>query len=108
MNYEKQALLFKALSDSSRLQIVDMLSCGEMCACEILEHFKVTQPTLSHHMRVLCDVNIVKARKQGLWMYYSLNGYYLKEFMGFMQNIISNKDNCICKKENNKSSIGGK
>lgn len=108
MDYEKQALLFKALSDSSRLQIVDMLSCGEMCACEILEHFKVTQPTLSHHMRVLCDANIVKARKQGLWMYYSLNEDYMKVFIGFMQSIISNKDNCICKKENNKSSIGGK
>ena len=42
----------KAMSDSKRLQIIDMLSCGELCACVILESFHITQPTLSHHMKI--------------------------------------------------------
>ncbi|MCL2166276.1 MAG: ArsR family transcriptional regulator, partial [Clostridiales bacterium] len=43
--YKEYALLFKALSDPNRLMIVDMLSCGELCACIILEKFQITQPT---------------------------------------------------------------
>ena len=46
-NYILQAGLFKALSDPNRLMIVDMLSCGELCACKILEQFNITQPTLT-------------------------------------------------------------
>ncbi len=51
-----------------------MLSCGELCACEILEKFSITQPTLSHHMKILCDCGLVNGRKEGKWMHYSLNG----------------------------------
>lgn len=51
--YENNAKIFKALSDSNRLQIIHILSLGERCACRLLEHFKFTQPTLSHHMKVL-------------------------------------------------------
>ena len=50
--YEKNSKILKALSDPNRLKIIDILSCGERCACEILEHFDFTQPTLSHHMKV--------------------------------------------------------
>ena len=51
--YQKNAGWFKALADPTRLEIVDMLSCGELCACKILERFQITQPTLSHHMKIL-------------------------------------------------------
>ena len=47
MDYELTAKVFKALGDPKRVQIVDMLSCGERCACDLLEHFEFTQPTLS-------------------------------------------------------------
>ena len=47
------ASICKALGDSNRLQIVQMLSDGEKCACRLLEHFEITQPTLSHHMKIL-------------------------------------------------------
>ncbi len=53
MNYTDYAMVIKAMGDASRLEIIDMLSCGEMCACDILDHFDFTQPTLSHHMKVL-------------------------------------------------------
>jgi ArsR family transcriptional regulator len=71
--YEKYADLFKALSDVNRLMILKMLCEGELCACKILEKFHITQPTLSHHMKVLCDCGLVKGRKEGKWMFYSIN-----------------------------------
>ena len=73
MDYDNTARLLKALADSKRLKIVDILSCGTMCACDILEHFDFTQPTLSHHMKILCDTGIVDSCKDGKWMHYSLS-----------------------------------
>lgn len=63
----------KALADETRLKIIDMLSGGELCACKILEHFNITQPTLSYHMKILCESGLVEGRRDGAWMRYSLN-----------------------------------
>ena len=57
--YKELGKILKAISDPKRLKIVDMLSCGELCACKILEEFHITQPTLSHDMRVLIEANII-------------------------------------------------
>ncbi len=73
LNYEKQAAVFKALSDETRLHILEMLTMGELCACKILEKFQITQPTLSYHMKTLSQAGLVKGRKEGKWTYYSLN-----------------------------------
>ena len=54
------ALICKALSDSNRLHIVIALLQGEMCACRLLEQFSITQPTLSHHMKVLCECGLIR------------------------------------------------
>lgn len=67
------ASICKALGDSNRLQIVQMLSDGEKCACRLLEHFEITQPTLSHHMKILCECGLVRVRKEGKWSHYSLS-----------------------------------
>ncbi len=96
-NNEKKVLIFKALSDNNRLQIIDMLSCGEMCACRILEKLNITQPTLSHHMKTLIDAKLVIARKEINWVYYSLNKYTIDELNKFIQYISNEKDDCICK-----------
>lgn len=72
-NHGYYVMIFKALADETRLRIVDMLSEGELCACKILEYFEITQPTLSYHMRVLCDSGLVEGRRDGVWMRYSLN-----------------------------------
>lgn len=95
--YASHVRLFKALADTNRLMIVDMLSCGELCACMILEKFNITQPTLSHHMKVLCDCGLVNGRKEGKWMYYSLNKNTVEDFKSFLYNITSHTDDCICK-----------
>ena len=71
---EKQiAELFKALSDENRIKILQLLHGGEKCACVLLDDLHITQPTLSHHMKILCDAGIVQGRKDGKWVYYSID-----------------------------------
>lgn len=96
-HYEEKIGIFKALADKRRLEIVDILSCGELCACHILEEFNISQPTLSHHMKILCDCGLVIGRKEGKWMYYSLNDNNIQEFKDYLNLITSEKDDCICK-----------
>jgi ArsR family transcriptional regulator len=95
-NYKEYTRVFKALSDPNRLMIVDMLSCGELCACVILEKFQITQPTLSHHMKTLCDCGLVNGRKEGKWTHYSLNDEAAKILRAFLEEVTTAKENCIC------------
>jgi len=81
------AQLFKALSDPNRLSIVEMLSCGELCACVILEKLRITQPTLSHHMRSLCNSGLVNGRRAGKWTYYTLDEGALQDVRAFWEGI---------------------
>jgi ArsR family transcriptional regulator len=97
LNYEENAKIIKALSDANRLKIVDILSCGEKCACDILEEFDFSQPTLSHHMKVLMDCGIVECRKEGLWSFYTLNSSNCNKLMLFIMNLITDTNECICK-----------
>ncbi len=92
------ALIFKALSDETRLKIVDMLSCDELCACNILEAFQITQPTLSYHMKILADCGLVKPRKEGAWTRYSLDLELFAAVKAFLNTITLSKENCICKR----------
>ena len=82
------ALICKALSDSNRLHIVIALLQGEMCACRLLEQFSITQPTLSHHMKVLCECGLIRIRKEGKWSYYSLNCETLAAFRQFIDGLV--------------------
>ena len=95
--YLENTKVFKALGDPKRAMIVDMLSCGELCACNILEKFKMSQSTLSHHMKILCECGIVKEREEGKWTYYSLDDDTISKTKQFFCAITSNKENCICK-----------
>lgn len=98
-DYLKFARVFKALGDPKRAMIVDMLSCGELCACMILEKFEMSQSTLSHHMKLLCECGLVKGREQGKWTYYSLDTDTINRIKQFLCNITSKKENCICKED---------
>lgn len=79
------ALALKALSDPNRLVIIDFLKNGERCACQILDQLKISQPTLSHHMGILSNANIVNCRKDGKWMHYSLNREKFVELKNLME-----------------------
>jgi ArsR family transcriptional regulator len=89
--------MFKALSDETRIKIVEMLSCGEMCACDILESFKITQPTISYHMKILSECGLVKARKDGPWMKYVVDSQSARKLKDFLEGITTESENCICK-----------
>lgn len=67
------ARVFKAFCDENRLQILEMLRGGEKCACVLLESLQISQSTLSHHMKILCDSGIVASRKEGRWTHYSIS-----------------------------------
>ena len=73
MDNKRTAMMFKAFCDENRLRILQVLRGGERCACNRLEEMHITQPTLSHHMKILCDAGIVVSRKEGKWMHYSIS-----------------------------------
>ena len=65
--------VFRAFTDENRVRILQLLCDGEQCACILLKELKISQPTLSHHMKILCNSGIVKSRRVGKWNYYSIN-----------------------------------
>jgi len=97
LTYEEYVPIFKALSDGTRLKIIDMLSCGEMCACAILEKLSISQSTLSYHMKTLTESGLVSSVRDGAWMRYTLNKEKTDEVIKFITYISQEKDDCICK-----------
>jgi ArsR family transcriptional regulator len=100
MKKEESAEICKAMSDENRLRIVEMLTKGEMCACDLLEKLEITQPTLSHHMKVLSECGLVNIRKDGKWSHYSLNCDTLTSFREYINTLsctCKEKKECSCK-----------
>ena len=77
--------VFKALGDDTRSKIFEMLKGGELCACKILEGLNITQPTLSHHMKILCDCGLVVARKDWKWTHYSIDKNSLESLKRWLE-----------------------
>ena len=73
MDERRTALVFKAFCDENRIRILKLLCGGEKCACKLLAELNISQSTLSHHMKILCDSGIVTGRKEGTWMHYSIS-----------------------------------
>ena len=97
MDIKTTSAICKALSDQNRLRIIELLSDGEKCACRLLEELNITQPTLSHHMKILCGCGLVTVRKEGKWSYYSLSCEDWKAFKEFVSGIVClNGGGCIC------------
>ena len=102
MDNRKVASLFKAFGDENRLQILQLLQGGERCACHILDEMQISQPTLSHHMKILCDSGVVVGRKEGKWMYYSISekGFKeIKECLDYFANCSNGIEEKSCCKE---------
>ena len=97
MENNEYVKILKALADDTRIKIFEMLRGGKLCGCKILEQLNITQPTLSHHMKVLCDCGLVLAEKEWKWTYYSLKCCKLNELIDFLGNTkcrTENKNNC--------------
>lgn len=95
--YPEYIQIFKALADETRLKIIEILSHGEMCACQLLENFTITQPTLSYHMKILCDSGIVVGRREGAWMYYRNNCNVIDGVSEFLSTVQSPEEKVISK-----------
>src|SRR5690348_6314300 len=76
---------FRALADPTRLRIIEMLSHGERCVCELQTALDAGQSLLSFHLRVLKDAGLVTDRREGRWSYYTLNGDALDQIVDFTQ-----------------------
>ena len=87
MEHSRVSLICKALSDPNRLQVIQILTGGERCACELLEQLQITQPTLSHHMKTLEDCGLVSSRRKGKWSHYSLNNDQWTAFRDYIESI---------------------
>lgn len=76
--------LFGALSDETRLQLIDLLRGGERCVCDLTDALDAQQSRLSFHLRVLKDAGLVTDRRDGRWAYYALNRDAFRELEGFV------------------------
>ena len=83
---ERMAHVAKALGDPVRLQLVNVLRkhAGKVCVCELVPLFDLTQPTVSHHLKVLREAGIVGSERQGLWAYYYVIPDALKELSAWL------------------------
>lgn len=96
MHYLDTARILKAISDPKRLKIVDMLSCKEQCANKLQQAFAITQPTLSHDMKVLVESGLIIDRRDGKNIFYSLNPAAMEELCAIMGEICQKRMHCIC------------
>jgi ArsR family transcriptional regulator, arsenate/arsenite/antimonite-responsive transcriptional repressor len=83
--------LFKALNDQTRREIVQLLKCGDMTAGEIADHFDISKPSISHHLDLLKQADIVSSVKKGQFIYYSLNATVLDEIISWFLGLKSAK-----------------
>jgi ArsR family transcriptional regulator len=84
---ERMAVIAKALGDPVRLQLVDVLRkhAGKVCVCELVPLFDLSQPTVSHHLKVLREAGIVGSERRGLWAYYYVIPETLKELSAWLR-----------------------
>jgi len=98
--HKENVRVFKAFCDEKRLAVLELLQDGEKCACELLEQIDISQSTLSHHMKILCDSGIVSGRKEGKWMHYSISqegAEQAKELIDIITVVNPAKPNRCCK-----------
>jgi ArsR family transcriptional regulator len=83
---ERMARTAKALGDPIRLQLVDVLRkhAGRVCVCELVPLFDLSQPTVSHHLKVLREAGLVDCERRGLWAYYYVTPDSLKELSAWL------------------------
>ena len=91
MDEQMTALMFKAFCDENRIRILKLLCGGEKCACKLLEEMCISQPTLSHHMKILCDARVVAGRKEGKWMHYRISPEGIQAAREYLNGLIDAK-----------------
>ncbi len=88
---KRTAAVFKAFCDENRIRILKLLTAGEKCGCKLLEEINITQPTMSHHMKILCDSGVVVGRKKGKRTHYSISPEGVEAAMKYLQELTKQK-----------------
>src|SRR5215211_8708320 len=72
-DHEQLVTMFKALADATRLDVYRLIAAQDepICACDVVDRFDVSQPTISHHLKVLRDAGLVTVSRRGVWAYYA-------------------------------------
>ena len=83
--------IFKALNDPTRREIIELLKKGDLTAGEIADHFQITKPSISHHLDLLKQADLVEAVKQGQFIYYSLNTTVVDELIQWVLQLKNKK-----------------
>ena len=84
-------LLFKALNDATRREILELLKEGDLTAGEIADHFAISRPSISHHLDLLKQAGLVVAMKEGQFIFYSINTTVLDEMLKWMIQLTGKK-----------------
>ena len=87
---EQLVAMFKALADPTRLDIFRLIAAQDapICACDVVERFQVSQPTISHHMKVLRDAGLVTVSRRGVWAYYAVDPAGLALLSGALAELV--------------------
>ena len=98
--YKKDAIVFKAFCDESRLRIIELIKKGETCSCVLLEDLTISQSTLSHHMKILSESGIVISRIDGKRTMYRISEEAIAKTLALLEDILifndSIKTECDC------------
>lgn len=89
LDFERTARVFHALSEPTRLRLVDLLRGGERCVCELTDALEAGQSRLSFHLKALKDAGIVLDRREGRWIYYRLNQERVEEVAALLTDCCS-------------------
>jgi ArsR family transcriptional regulator, arsenate/arsenite/antimonite-responsive transcriptional repressor len=90
-NTEQFAAVFKALSNPVRLQMLDLISQGggEVCVCDLEAHFDLTQPTLSHHIKVLREAGLIQSEQNRVWVFHRIDPEGMRQVQNFLSLLIN-------------------
>lgn len=102
MDLEQFALVSTALGNPHRARIIGYLACGPMCGCDLLKYFEFTQPTLSNHMKVLRQADVVIAEQVGKWTHFRLNQPVLDAWRACADSLVEGHVDNECHKTRSK------
>ena len=92
LNNKKIVKMLKAIADENRLKMINLLSCENMCSCHFVNVLEISQPNVSHHLKILKEAGLVKTSKRGRWIDYSLNEENIDLIKNEINNILSRCD----------------
>jgi DNA-binding transcriptional ArsR family regulator len=85
--------IFKALADPTRRQILHLLADREMTAGDLAEHFEMTKPSMSHHFSVLKDADLIRSRREGQLIWYSINTTVVQDLLAWAMDLLAHPEN---------------